>query len=154
RAIIACDLKRIWDKPSMQITSRHDSFVLDAHHVPATGTRKGGIVVIQEIFGITGHIKAICDRFAEAGYEALAPSLYDRIEPGFQATPTPEGVQKGLQAVMASPWDQVAGDVQACVDKLKSGGPVYVTGFCYGGAVTWLAACRCDGVTAASAFYG
>jgi carboxymethylenebutenolidase len=135
-----------------QVRSRLDGFALSAHHVRPTGAPVGGLVVIQEIFGLTDHIAAMCDRFAAAGYECLAPSLFDRIEPGFQAGHDQEGIQKGLKAVRASPWDQVAWDVQAAIDALPK--PCFITGFCYGGAISWLAAARCTGLNAASCFYG
>lgn len=112
----------------------------------------GGVLVIQEIFGITDHIADMCRVFADAGYVAIAPSLFDRIEPGFQAGLDPDGVQKGVSAVRASPWPQVVADMQAAIDALPQ--PAYVTGFCYGGAATWMAAAECTGLKAASCFYG
>jgi carboxymethylenebutenolidase len=140
---------------AMQLISPKDKFAFTAYHAPAKGTRKGGVVVIQEIFGITNHIRAMADRFAAEGYEAIAPSLYDRIEPGFEikGVPTPESLQKGIAAVQKTPWDQVAADVQAAIDALQPDAK-FITGFCYGGAVCWLAAARCKGLTAASGFYG
>lgn len=134
------------------ISSRHDGFAISAHSVAPVAARQGGVVVIQEIFGVTAHVLDMCGVFANAGYAALAPSLFDRVEPSFFADMSPEGVQKGLAAVRASSWDQVAGDIQAAIDALPR--PVYVTGFCYGGAVSWLAAARCTGVSAVSCFYG
>ncbi|MGE0045210.1 MAG: dienelactone hydrolase family protein [Hyphomonadaceae bacterium] len=134
------------------LISKHDNFSLDALHYAPSGPRKGGVVVIQEIFGLTDHIHEMCARFAENGYEAIAPDLFARIEPGFLAAHSPEGIAKGVQAVQATPMAQVASDVQAALDAME--GPRFVTGFCYGGAVTWLAAQRCQGVAAASGFYG
>ncbi len=134
------------------LTSPFDQFSIGAHsHVPVSAPI-GGVVVIQEIFGLTNHIADMCRVFADVGYSVLAPSLFDRIEPGFLADMTPEGLQKGLAAVKASPWDQVAGDLQAAIDALPK--PTYVTGFCWGGAASWLAAARCTGVSAVSCFYG
>ena len=140
----------------MKLVSVKDKFELDAYHAPAKGTRKGGVVVVQEIFGVTGHIRQMSDRFAEAGYEAIAPSMYDRAERGFEVKGAPDqaALQKGFGFVRATPWDQVAGDVQAAIDQLKDKGPVFVTGFCWGGTTAWLAAARCTGLTAASSFYG
>jgi len=109
-------------------------------------------VLIQEIFGVTDHIRELADGFAEDGYEVIAPAFYDRLERNFQADYSPEAVQKGVKYSTETPWNQVAGDAQAAIDALKP--PVFVTGFCWGGAATWLAACRCEGLSAASAFYG
>jgi carboxymethylenebutenolidase len=135
-----------------KLISRHDGFAFGAHREQARGARKGGVVVIQEIFGVTDHIRDVCNRFAEAGYEALAPSLFDRVEGNFQAGYDAAGFEKGRNAVMASSRDQVAADIQAAVDTLPA--PVFAVGFCYGGAIAWLAAQRCNGLSAASGFYG
>lgn len=137
---------------SSDLRSKFDGRSIGAYRAAAAGERRGGVVVVQEIFGVSAHIRERCDAFAAAGYDAIAPSIFDRIEAGFQAPLDAAGLQKGRAAVDASPWEQVAGDVQAAIDALAP--PVFVTGFCYGGAVTWLAAARCRGVTAASAFYG
>lgn len=137
---------------TIALLSAADQFPLSARLAAPTGVTIGGVVVIQEIFGITEHVLDMCGVFANAGYAVLAPSLFDRVEPNFFADMSPEGVQKGLAAVRASSWDQVAGDIQAAIDALPK--PVYVTGFCYGGAVSWLAAARCSGVSAVSCFYG
>lgn len=136
----------------VELRSSHDGFHFDAHRVDATAPRRGSVVVVQEIFGVTDHVRERCDAFAAAGYDALAPSLFDRVERGFLVGLDAEGMQRGRAAVAASPWPQVVADVQAAIDALAP--PVFITGFCYGGAVTWLAAARCTGLTAASAFYG
>lgn len=140
----------------MKLVSVKDKFQLDAYHAPAKGARKGGVVVVQEIFGVTNHIRTMSDRFAEAGYEAIAPSMYDRLDPGFEIKTAPDqaAIQKGFGYVQKTPWDQVAGDVQAAIDQLKDKGPVFVTGFCWGGTTAWLAASRCTGLSGASCFYG
>ncbi len=82
----------------------------------------------------------------------IAPAFYDRFERGFACDYSEASIQRGVQYSTATPWDQVAGDLQAAVDALAPA--VFVTGFCWGGAATWLAACRCTGISAASAFYG
>jgi len=134
------------------LISRHDGLALPAYFAPAKGPRRGGVVVIQEIFGITDHIAAMCNRFAVEGYDALAPALFARIDPAFYAAPDAEGVLRGRDAVMASAWPQVQADVQAAIDAMD--GPVFITGYCYGGAVSFMAAACCEGVVAASCFYG
>ncbi|MEZ5995215.1 MAG: dienelactone hydrolase family protein [Hyphomonadaceae bacterium] len=136
----------------LTLTSAHDGFALQAIRARPKGAVRGGVLVLQEIFGLTSHIAAMCAHFADAGYEAIAPSLFDRVESGFQANHDPEGVQKGIAAVMASPWPQAAGDMQAAINALPQ--PAYVTGFCYGGAAAWVAAAQCTGLKAASCFYG
>lgn len=136
----------------IKLKSRFDGFELGAYHVKPNDARRGGLVLIQEIFGVTDHIRELCEGFAEDGYEVLAPSFYDRIERGFAAEYDKGGIQKGIDYSKETPWDQVQGDLQAAIDWLE--GPVFVTGFCWGGAATWLAACRCEGVAAAASYYG
>jgi carboxymethylenebutenolidase len=134
------------------LTSALDGFQFTALSAQPKQAPIGGVVIAQEIFGLTEHIAEICQRFAAAGYHAIAPGLFDRVEKDFHAAHDAEGVQKGIRAVMASPWPQVIGDLQAATDALPK--PVYVTGFCYGGAVAWTAAAQCTGLKAASCFYG
>jgi carboxymethylenebutenolidase len=137
---------------TIRLTSGHDGFQFDAYHVKPTDARRGGLLLIQEIFGVTDHIRELCDGFAEDGYEVIAPAFYDRLERGFEADYGDAAIQKGVQYAQATPWDQVAADAQAAVDALA--GPVFVTGYCWGGAATWLVACRCRGVAAVAAYYG
>ncbi|MFI4974687.1 MAG: dienelactone hydrolase family protein [Caulobacterales bacterium] len=129
-----------------------DGFAFGAYHAAPGDARRGGLVLIQEIFGVTDHIRELADGFAEDGYETIAPSLYDRLSPGFQAGYDAEAVGLGRRYSEETPWDQVEGDLAAAVAALAP--PVFVTGFCWGGTATWLAACRCEGVAAASSFYG
>ena len=137
-----------------QITlkSTFDGFELGAYHAKPSDARRGGLLLIQEIFGVTDHIRELADAFAADGYETIAPSFYDRLERGFEADYSQASIAKGVEYSQATPWDQVAGDAQAAIDALKA--PVFVTGFCWGGAAAWLAACRCTGLSAAASFYG
>lgn len=133
------------------LKSKSDGFEFDAYHVKPTDARRGGLVVVQEIFGVTDGIKQIADSFAEDGYEVIAPSMYDRSEKGLQV-PLPEADFQKLIGYAQASFAHVKGDIQACIDALK--GPVFITGFCYGGSVAWFASAMCDGLTAASGFYG
>jgi carboxymethylenebutenolidase len=137
---------------TITLDSGFDGFALAAYRATPTDARRGGLLLIQEIFGVTDHIRELCDGFAEDGYETIAPSFYDRLEPGFEADYSRGAIQKGVRYSQATPWDQVAADAQAAIELLEP--PVFVTGFCWGGAATWLAACRCSGLSAASSFYG
>ncbi|HZZ86715.1 MAG TPA: dienelactone hydrolase family protein [Caulobacteraceae bacterium] len=136
----------------ISLTSRKDGFSFGAYRAPAEDARRGGLVLIQEIFGVTEHIRAVADGFAEDGYETIAPSFYDRQQRGFEAGYDAESVAAGRRYSEAAPWDEVASDLAAAIAALAS--PVFVAGYCWGGSATWLAACRCEGVAAASAFYG
>jgi carboxymethylenebutenolidase len=132
-----------------------DGAEIGVYHVGPKGARRGGLVLIQEIFGVTDHIKECCDSYANEGYEVLGPALYDREAPGFQAGYDPEGIQKAIKIARGEhPFDLSIADAGTCIDALKSKGPVFITGYCYGGSVTWAAACKCDGLAAASGYYG
>ena len=137
-----------------QITlkSAVDGFEFGAYRARPADARRGGLLLIQEIFGVTDHIRELADAFAADGYETIAPSFYDRLERGFEADYGQDVIAKGVEYSQGTPWDQVAGDAQAAIDALQP--PVFVTGFCWGGAAAWLAACRCTGLSAAASFYG
>jgi carboxymethylenebutenolidase len=137
---------------SIWLVSRKDGFSFSAYHAPHQDARRGGLVVIQEIFGVTEHIRELADGFAADGYEAIAPSLFEREHPGFAAGYDAGSVAEARRLSEAAPWDEVAADLSACVEALKP--PVFVVGYCWGGTAAWLAACRVEGVAAASSFYG
>ena len=139
----------------MEKMKMSDGAEIGVYRVSPKGTRRGGLVLIQEIFGVTEHIMELCDGYASEGYEVLGPAIYDREAPGFQATYSPEDIQKAIKIARADhPFDLSVKDTQTCIDALKSKGPVFITGYCYGGSVTWAAAGRCTGLAAASGYYG
>jgi carboxymethylenebutenolidase len=132
-----------------------DGFEFSAYHEPAFTPRKGGVVVIQEIFGIDRHVRADVERWAKMGYEAIAPALFDRLQRDFHAEHDDAGIQAGIAKARATPLDQALSDIAACRDFLKQrGGKVCVVGYCYGGSLTWLSACKVEGLAAASSSYG
>ena len=137
---------------TVRLTCPRDGFTFGAWRSAPRDARRGGLVLIQEIFGVTGHIRDLADGFAGDGYETLAPSLYDRRAPGFSADYDGEGVKRGRALSEATPWDEVAADLQAAIDTLAR--PVFAVGYCWGGTAAWLAACRCTSLSAASSFYG
>ena len=134
------------------LKSGFDGFDLPAYHCAPGDARRGGLVVVQEIFGVNSHIRGVAETFAADGYETLAPALFERAKPGFEADYTPLGFGRGRDLVGKTPWDQVVADLQASIDALAP--PVFVVGYCWGGAAAWLAASRCDGLAAASGYYG
>jgi len=132
-----------------------DGFEFNAYHEPAFTPHKGGVIVIQEIFGIDRHVRADVERWAKMGYEAIAPSLYDRLERDFTAEHDPPGLQAGIAHARATPLEQALGDIAACRDFLKQhGGKICVVGYCYGGSLAWLSAAKVEGLAAASSYYG
>jgi carboxymethylenebutenolidase len=133
-----------------------DGAAIDCYHVTPKGTRKGGLVLVMEIFGVTDHIREVCDSYAADGYEVISPSLYDRQQRHFEASYSPEDIQRSLKLRDAHPIEKSLDDTQMSIDFLKSqrATPVFITGYCYGGSICWLAACRCTGISAASGYYG
>lgn len=133
-----------------------DGVDVDCYHVRAEGARKGGLVLIMEIFGVTAHIKDLCDAYAARGYDVLSPQIYDRKVKGFEASYSQEDIQNSLKYRAEITTENFVDDVQMCVDKLKTDGnaKTFITGYCYGGTVAWVAACRVKGLNAASCYYG
>jgi carboxymethylenebutenolidase len=129
-----------------------DGHAFDAYLSGADGARYG-LVVIQEIFGVTGHIRAVCDRFAAQGYAVIAPALFDRVRPDVQLGYTPEDVQAGL-ALHAKLTDANAvADIAAALSAF-GGKPTGVIGYCWGGTLAWQVASQTDRVRAAIGWYG
>jgi carboxymethylenebutenolidase len=129
-----------------------DGHRLSAYLAEPTGTPRGGIVVIQEIFGVTRHIRAVTDQYAAAGFLATAPALFDRVERHVDVPYT--DMQKGFSYVKRLKTDQVMLDLQAAVDRVAAAtGKVGVVGYCWGGTLAYLAAARLN-ITAAVAYYG
>ena len=134
--------------------SASDSFTLGAYRADPAGTPKGGIVVIQEIFGVNQHIRKVCDDFAALGYAAVAPALFDRTQKDFQSGYTPPEIEKARTFVAKPDWDAMLRDTDAAIKELKAVGPVGIIGFCMGGTIAFLSACRLSGLSAAVGYYG
>jgi carboxymethylenebutenolidase len=140
---------------SMTQMTMSDGATIGVYQVQPKGPRRGALVLIQEIFGVTEHIKEQADRFADQGYEVLAPALYDREAPGLQASYSEEDVARAIKVARElHPFALSITDTQTCIDALAPKGKVFITGYCYGGSVSWAAACRCTGLAAASGYYG
>jgi len=140
---------------TMESMTMDDGATVAVYHARPDGARRGGLVLVQEIFGITDHIRELCDEYAADGYEVLAPALFDREHPGFEAEYTGPDFERAVElARKLHPFDQSLKDVQTCIDALAPQGPVFVVGYCYGGSVAWFAATRLRGVAAASGYYG
>ena len=136
-----------------------DGAEIAVYHAQPDGVRRGGLVLIQEIFGVTDHIREMCDEFAAEGYEVLSPALFDREHPGFESDYSGPQFQRAVQlARELHPFEQSLKDAQTCIDALKgandSGGPVFITGYCYGGSVAWRMAQISPDLAASSAYYG
>jgi len=130
-----------------------DGHRLDAYRAAPEGASRGGVVVVQEIFGVNAHIRDVCDRFAEAGYDAIAPALFDRVRPGVELNYDPPGVEKGRELAVAVGWDDPTRDIAAAAKAVRADGRVGVVGYCWGGTWVYVAACRL-GLGAAACYYG
>jgi carboxymethylenebutenolidase len=139
---------------TVRLTSAVDGFQFDAYRAGTSDARRGGLVILHAIWGVTPHLRALADDYAEAGYETLVPSLFDRFQPGFAERdfdPALMDRQMGFGA--ATHWGaDVLDAVQAAIDTLEP--PVFALGFCFGGTTAWLAAARCTGLAAVASFYG
>ena len=131
-----------------------DSFKLGAYRADPAGPAKGGVVLIQEIFGVNHHIRAVCDRLADAGYVVIAPSIFDRIEPHFQSGYSADEVAVARKFVANPDWAAMLLDTQAAIDAVKNVGPVGIIGFCLGGSIAYAAATKLKGLSAAIGYYG
>ena len=131
-----------------------DGFQSGGYRAEPAGAPKGAIVVIQEIFGVNHHIRSVCDRLAGAGYVAIAPSIFDRIEPHFQSGYSADEVAVARKFVANPDWAAMLLDTQAAIDAVKNVGPVGIIGFCLGGSIAYAAATKLKGLSAAIGYYG
>jgi carboxymethylenebutenolidase len=118
------------------------------------GRPRGGLVVIQEIFGVNAHIRSVADRFAAEGYLAIAPAIFDHVEHGFDVGYDPDSRARGMALAGKFDHEQMLRDVAAAVEVAKQAGKVGIVGFCLGGTVAWGAAARVAGLSAAVCYYG
>ena len=133
---------------------------LDTPHGPVRawraepeGAPRGAVIVLQEIFGVNAHIRDVAGRFADEGYVALAPSLYDPVEPGVELGYDADGTQRGVALRNALGFDRAVDIITAAEESLRREGlPTGVVGFCWGGSVAYLANTRL-GLPAVS-YYG
>jgi carboxymethylenebutenolidase len=135
---------------SIQITAT-DQHELHAYLAQPSGTPKAGVVVLQEIFGVTDHIRRVADSYAAHGYLAIAPNLFDRVR---RDTMLDYGeVEQGREIMMRLNLDDVVSDIAAAIARIRMAGKVAAVGYCWGGAMADLAACRID-IDAAASYYG
>jgi len=142
--------------PTITLTAA-DGFKSSAYVSEPSRPAKGAIVVLQEIFGVNSHIRGVADGYAAAGYLAIAPSTFDRVERDVQLGYSPNDMTEGMRlkaAVEALPAPGVLPDIQAAVDYAARGGKVGIVGYCWGGLLVWRAAEKVRGLAAAVAYYG
>lgn len=126
---------------------------LSAYLARPQGPARAGLVVCQEIFGVNTHMRDVADGFAGEGYLAIAPALFDRLERGVELGYSDDDTARGRALRTALAWDDVMRDVGAAAEEVRDGAGVGVIGYCWGGSVAWLAACRLP-VQASVSYYG
>lgn len=132
-----------------------DNTKLRAYRAAPEGKPRGGVVVCQEIFGLNHQIRSAADRFAALGYLAIAPAVQDRAMPGFETDNyTPEDFGKAYEFIGKFNLDHVLLDVKAAIAEAATAGKVGITGYCFGGMLTWRAAHAGMGLSAGSGYYG
>ncbi len=117
-----------------------DGFTLNAYRATPEGTPRGGVVVIQEVWGINNWVRSVADRFAQHGFLSVAPAMFDRVEFGYES----ENYQPEQFVVIGElmkKFDHGTAmlDVAAAVEAASEAGKVGITGYCFGGAVSWRA---------------
>lgn len=132
-----------------------DGFTLGAYDAMPKGEARGAVVVIQEIFGVNVHIREVCDGYAADGFVAIAPALFDRVQRGVELGYDQAAMGQGIELAMQK-LDQGNAllDLQAAIDEAGRHGKVGVVGYCWGGLMAYLCACRLEGVSAAVGYYG
>lgn len=131
-----------------------DGHKFSAYRTEPKDAPRGAVVILQEIFGVNGHIRKIADSFAEKGYVAIAPSLFDRVKTGVALAYDEAAIGEGLQLMKQVGFEHALADIQAAVDAVKSAGKVAIAGYCWGGYLAYLSANHVNGLACAIGYYG
>ena len=131
-----------------------DGHKLSAYRADPSGKPRGGIVVIQEIFGVNSHIRSVADGFAADGYLAIAPAMFDRVQKNFEVGYSPDEIAKGREVRGKVTNDMAVKDAEAAIKAAAGAGKVGIVGYCWGGLVTWLSAGKTSGLACAVPYYG
>jgi carboxymethylenebutenolidase len=131
-----------------------DSHSLTAYEARPDKSPRGGIVLLQEIFGITGYIRRVCESYARQGYHVVAPALFDRVRPGIELNYSKENAVTGRDLRSRIPWEKTFADLEAAKARLKDAGRIATFGFCWGGTISFRAAGHVKGIAGAVCYYG
>lgn len=115
---------------------------IDAYLAEPAGPSKGGVVVIQEIFGVNSHIRDVADRVAAAGYTAIAPAVFDSVQPGVELGYDQEGMTRGIALMNQVGFDRPLQDIAAAAKRIAGAGKIATVGFCWGGTLAYAGAIR------------
>jgi carboxymethylenebutenolidase len=134
-----------------------DGFKFPVYVAEPKGKAKGGLVVLQEIFGLNSHIRAVADGYAADGYFVVAPHTFHRVKAGVELGYKEDDMKDGMAlkaAVEELPAPGVMPDIQAAINHAAQAGKVGIVGYCWGGLLTWRSACALKGLSAAAPYYG
>jgi carboxymethylenebutenolidase len=131
-----------------------DGHGFSMYRADPAGDARGGLVIVQEIFGVNSHIRAVCDDYAAQGYVAVAPALFDRVERGVELGYQGDDVSRGRAIREKVSLEQALADVEAAAKDVAGAGRIGVVGYCWGGTVAWVAATRSRTFAAAVSYYG
>jgi carboxymethylenebutenolidase len=131
-----------------------DGAKIGAYKAIPDSVPKGGIVVVQEIFGVNHHIRAVADRFAAEGYLTISPAIFDRAEKGVELAYDDAGMTRGMALAKKISPDQYFLSIEATIEALATAGPIGIVGFCLGGTLAFAAAARSEFLSAAVGYYG
>jgi carboxymethylenebutenolidase len=131
-----------------------DGHKLAAYRAEPAGKPRGGVVVIQEIFGVNSHIRSVADGYAQDGYLAVAPAMFDRAQPGYDTGYSQPEIQAGVAIMQKLDWKNTLLDVEAAIKEAAKAGKVGIVGYCWGGTVSWVSASRATGLACAVPYYG
>ena len=140
----------------IELTSA-DGFKFPAYVAQPSGKPKGGLVLLQEIFGVNSHIRSVADGYAADGYLVVAPATFHRVKPGVELGYTEADMKAGMElkaAVEGLPAPGVLPDIQAAIQHAAQAGKVGILGYCWGGLLTWRSASALQGLSAAAPYYG
>lgn len=116
---------------------------IEAWRADPPACARGGLVVIQEIFGVNAHIRSVVDDFAAHGYCAIAPAVFDYVEPGVELEYDAAGIARGRGLATRVGVDRAVQAVEAAAALLRAQFEhVGVVGYCWGGTVAFLANTR------------
>ncbi len=131
-----------------------DGHRFSAYRADPPGKPRGGLVVVQEIFGVNSHIRGVADGYAADGYVAIAPALFDRVERGLDIGYSQPEIDRGRALMQKVSLDDALRDVAAAMQAIAAAGKTGIVGYCWGGTVAWVSAAKLDGLAGAVPYYG
>lgn len=136
---------------SLPVTFGKDTATIDIYEARPQGAPRGGLLIVQEIFGVTEHIRNVADRYAALGFVAWAPSFFDAVEKGTELSVDSDGMKKGMQLAGQLGWEWPLETVRAAARDWSTkfaGSPLGLVGYCWGGSLAWISATRLGSGTA------